>query len=593
MEKKSKAWLIGLPVATLTAFVVAGVMILNQNTVSSEMKGLYNFASVEQLSEQLSAPDSDFLENNIVCVNGTVYQFGESGVWESTGVAAEGSYIKNGVDGKDGVSSYTKMKELGFTGTEEDYNNILSNIGEYADEETSIYEKACILGFEGTPEDFINCFYIEGQGGIDGVDGEDGKDGRDGKDGKNGRNGTDGKDGRNGSDGKDGEDGCQIDIRGIYFFRDGKRDLIASGINAKETFSENGEIQWAGNEKKDISLSVDDNNSLNKMLNNSETEEIIDIIDCTGDIWKPVILNENESFISYATDYNLDKNCFVGYVKSTRVEKFENITTTAEFEEMLSLDEVMIVNTNYAKDYSIPLNDNKRNFNLNGFTVVENLNPSTIYKDGDVLDYDFNSNTYSISNLNLEGETNTNNAYEVGTILDEKPGDYTDDGWILLEELIVDISDTYTIQKDQKYSHTLYHWESTTSGCHYSGVTSRKTTTTNTKPSNSSHSCPSITTNPDGTRTSCSGSYTVRWYFDYKEDVYEDYTYIMTNKGNKVEVDGTAGGQYFYSETEKYASANTASEIQKNNLAVYGITFDRISNENIGKYIYCGLIPAS
>ena len=37
------------------------------------------------------------------------------------------TYIKNGVDGQDGVSSYTKMKELGFTGTEEDYNNILSN----------------------------------------------------------------------------------------------------------------------------------------------------------------------------------------------------------------------------------------------------------------------------------------------------------------------------------------------------------------------------------------------------------------------------------------------------------------------------------
>ena len=64
-------------------------------------------------------------------------------------------------------------------------------------------------------------------------------------------------------------------------------------------------------------------------------------------------------------------------------------------------------------------------------------------------------------NTLLAGETNTNNAYEIGTIADAKPGDYTDDGWVLLESSTVNIDETHTVEGRYVSSSTTYYYEET------------------------------------------------------------------------------------------------------------------------------------
>ena len=110
---------------------------------------------------------------------------------------------------------YAKAKELGYTGTLEDFKaEMKGEKGDKGDkgedgkdgadgqdgvDGKSAYELYCEANpeYTGTLEEWLDSLK-----GTDGKDGVDGVNGQDGKDGENGENGQDGKDGKDGVDGK-------------------------------------------------------------------------------------------------------------------------------------------------------------------------------------------------------------------------------------------------------------------------------------------------------------------------------------------------------------------------------------------------------
>lgn len=88
----------------------------------------------------------------------------------------------------------------------------------------SAYNKAKELGFTGSLEEFIVTIK-----GVDGKDGQDGKNGIDGIDGVNGKDGINGQDGINGTDGKDG-----IGIKSVELNNDG--ELVITDTNGNIIF---------------------------------------------------------------------------------------------------------------------------------------------------------------------------------------------------------------------------------------------------------------------------------------------------------------------------------------------------------------------
>ena len=191
-------------VLAVGALSIAAVVMQNNNNLE-----FHNFSSLQELEAYGSNLSKSDINSGIFAVNNVVYE-NIGGKWMATSrtVNTYGgiSIGKDGKDGKDGVSAYSLASDSGFTGSEDEFVDVLLSFAQNNTDDA--YEVFVNNGFTGSKDEFNSIIAaLNGKDGVDGKDGRDGIDGYNGRDGANGTNGINGKNGTNGKNGADGKDG--------------------------------------------------------------------------------------------------------------------------------------------------------------------------------------------------------------------------------------------------------------------------------------------------------------------------------------------------------------------------------------------------
>jgi len=578
-------------ISAVSICVVAAIAVYGTSMLKADTSQVYSFLTEEELMSATADMDKSTLENSGFVVNGTIYKYNsDNQEWENTGVPS-GLPDIDGADGKDGQSSYQLLVSKGYTGSEEEFNSWL---GQLSDNSSSVYEEFVAQGFRGTEEEFLSSLSVKGDAGANGIDGIDGKDGADGKDGKDGQDGKDGADGRDGADGKVGKDGSSITIgEDGFFYYDGiKTELCAnqdilSGLNV----SADGRTVWTktGVVQEDIAVQYADGYLQIKYSEDGEWTNLIALSSLEGDYWLPVNIRNHP-----ACDPSLSDSS-TAILKSSYVNAYEQATTWAELQAIISAGALEITDP---INYDFSTNTTDRTIKLTstaGDTAIAPVLNTSSYIENDTLQtYSLADNTF-LSSIALLG-TDGADAYEVGTIADAPPGDYTDAGWVLLEESVYTINETHPICGEITEEKS-YYWYSDSWSCSNCGSGNQTWRTSSDNGSVKAYRCDCGKNHrlSDGSPDDWSTTYTANvWVILDNGQKWDLGTMTYRRSSDSTGASLSSGPGLIGTDYQLIADINclkvSVTAEQRTYLEGVGLNADNISTlENSGKYMYCGL----